>query len=152
MSDVKDPTFCDECEHEPCLFELFQKDFIETESWTVERQLIESRINPGNLRQRALRKKLFMSFARFNGANGIREENPPCVERGVRELAPSRFYMGFKRTRDDADNRAVDINGNKIDGIKWVRTKAGKYELKSDEQETTGDNAWQKRSKGNVTD
>ena len=62
------------------------------------------------------------------------------------------MYHLFKRTRDDADNRAVDINGNKIDGIKWVRTKAGKYELKSDEQETTGDNAWQKRSKGNVTD
>ena len=123
---------------------------METESWTVERELIESRINPGNLRQRALRKKLFMSFARFNGAIGIRDENPPCVERGVRELAPSCFYMGFKRTRNDADNRAVNINGNKIDGIKWVRTEAGKYKLKSDEQELPRDNAWQKRSKGNV--
>ena len=61
-----------------------------------------------------------MSFARFNGAIGIREENPPCVERGVRELAPSRFYMGFKRTRDDVDNCTVDINGNKVDGVKRV--------------------------------
>ena len=60
--------------------------------------------------------------------------------------------MGYKRTRDDEDNRAVDIDGNKIDGIKWVRTEAGKYELKSDEQEKTRDGAWQKRSKGNVTD
>ena len=91
---------------------MFRKEFIETKSWTVERELIESRINPGNLRQPELRKKLFTSFARFNGAIGIRKENPPCVERGVRELAPSHFYMGFKRTRDDADNHAVDINGN----------------------------------------
>ena len=81
-------------------------------SWTGDQELIKGRVEPVNLRQRTLHKKLFMSFARFNGAIGIREKDPPCVERGVRELFPSPFYMGFKRTRDDADNSVVDMCGN----------------------------------------
>ena len=152
MSDVKSVTVCDECEQLRCLFDAFQEDFIGTESWATERALVESKINPGDLRQRALRKKLFMSFARFNGTIGFREKIPLCVERGVRKLFPSPFYMGFKRTRDDADNCAVDINGNKVDGIKWVQTETGKYKLQCDKNEQAGDGAWQKRSKGHVED
>ena len=60
MSDVKIPTCCDECEHERCLFDEFCSNFIETALWKVERELIESRVEAGNFRQCALRKKLFM--------------------------------------------------------------------------------------------
>ena len=80
-----------------------------------------------------------MSFARFNGVFGIREKNSPCVERGVRNLAPSPFYMGYKRTRDDADNCAVNVHGNKVDGVKWVRTKKGKYKMKLDNEHVVAD-------------
>ena len=152
MSDAESVTFCDECKDVPCCFKIFREEFIETASWTGERELIESNIDPGNLRQRALRKKLFMSFARFNGAIGLREKLPSCVEKGVRELFPSPYYMGFKRTRDDADNSAVDITGEKLDGVKWVRTDTGKYEVKLDNAAGVADMGWQKRSKGNVED
>ena len=150
MSDVKIPTCCDECEHERCLFDEFCSNFIETALWKVERELIESRVEAGNLRQRALRKKLFMCFARFNGVVGNREEHPPCVVTGIRKLIPSPFFMGYKRTRDDTDNRAVDVNGNKVDGMKWVKTATGKYELKIEEIYVVADKGWQKRSKGKV--
>ena len=152
MSDVKSVTFCDECEHRPCLFEAFREGFIATESWMAKRDLIKSRIKPGNLCQRALRKKLFTSFTRFNCAVGNREKNPSCVETGIRKLVPSSFYMGFKRTRDNKDNHAVDINGNKVDGAKWVRTETGKYELKLEEEVLVADNVWKKRCKGSVED
>ena len=152
MSDVEVPTFCEKCNDDPCRFEAFQKDFIETELWTGARELIESKTDPGNIRQRTLRKKLFMSFARFNGAIGIREKHPPCVERGVRELFPSPFYMGFKRTRDDADNSAVDMCGQKLNGVKWVRTEGGKYEVKLDKDVGVADMGWQKKKRGKVED
>ena len=41
--------------------------------------------------------------------------------------------MGFKRTSDDTDNRTVNINGNKVDGMKWAKTETGKYELPIEE-------------------
>ena len=66
-------------------------------------------------------------------------ENPLYVERGLRKIFPSSFNMAFKRIKDDADNCAVNISENKVDGIKWTRTEAGKYELKSDKQELPRD-------------
>ena len=111
MSDAE--ATCTKCNRDYCVFKVFRADFIETDAWRVERELIESRINPGNLRQRALRKKLYMSFACFNGAIRVRQKCPDCVERGIRELSPSPFYMGYKRTRDDPDNLTVHIDGKK---------------------------------------
>ena len=133
MSDVE--ATCSKCDHDYCVFKEFRREFIETDTWRVERELIEGRIDPGNLRQRALRKKLYMSFARFNGAIGVREKCPDCVERGIRELLPSPFYMGYKRTRDDPDNAAVNIDGKKIDNVKWVKTEAGKYKAEENTNE-----------------
>ena len=137
MSDTED-ILCSECDREECIFDEFRKDFIETESWRVERELIESRLEAGNLRQRALRKTLFVSFWRFNGIAGNREKHPACVVRGVRELFSSPFYMGFKRTRNDLDNCAIDIDGNKIKKVKWVKTEEGRYEAKNNDEEVQG--------------
>ena len=41
--------------------------------------------------------------------------------------------MGFKRTRDDPDNVAVNINGEKVYFAKWIRTEDGKYEVHVDD-------------------
>ena len=47
--------YCREWEREACIFDEFCEDFIETESWRVKRELIESRLEAGNLRQHNLR-------------------------------------------------------------------------------------------------
>lgn len=118
--------------------------------WKIDRELIENRVEAGNLRQCALRKKLLTCFPCFNGIVGNREEHSPCVVMGIRKLIPSLVFMVFKRTRDDTDNRTVDIDGNTVDGMKWARTTAGKYELKLGEVYVIADMGWQKRSKCKV--
>ena len=69
---------------------------------------------------------------------------------GIRKLIPSPFFMGYNRTRDNTDNCTVDVNGNKVDGMKWAKTATGKYEFKIEEIYVVGDKGWQKRSKGKV--
>ena len=40
--------------------------------------------------------------------------------------------MGFKRTRNEVDIPAVDIDGNKVQGVKWERKEDGNYETEYD--------------------
>ena len=61
-----------------------------------------------------------------------RTKHPDCVEKGVRALYYSKYYMGFKRTRNEADSNAVHIDGNKVQGVKWVRKEDGNYETEVD--------------------
>ena len=61
-----------------------------------------------------------------------RTKHPDCVKKGVRALYSSKHYMGFKRTRNEADNTAVDIDGNKVQGVKWARKEYGNYETEVD--------------------
>ena len=41
----------------------------------------------------------------------------------------SGYYMGFKRTREEEDNTVVNIDGNKVNSTKWVKTEEGKYRV-----------------------
>lgn len=82
---------------------------------------------------RLLRKLLYREFALWNGTlAGWRNKHPACVEKGIRELFPSKYYMGFKRIRNDPDNTAVDNYGKKVPGVKWAKKEEGKYESKFD--------------------
>ena len=79
---------------------------------------------------RNLRKPLFREFSMWNGTmTKPPTPHPTCVVKGVRLLYPSEQYMGFKRTRNEVDNTAVNINGKKIKGKKWVRTDEGSYKV-----------------------
>ena len=55
--------------------------------------------------------------------------HPKCVLKRVRMMFSSGYYMGFKRTRDEEDNTAVNIDGNKVNSAKWVKTEEGKYRV-----------------------
>ena len=83
---------------------------------------------------RALRNRLFCNFAIWNGTMTTPPTpHPQCVLKGVRLLFSSRYYIGYKRIRDDPDNAAVNIDGDKAHGVKWIRTEDGKYEVVFDE-------------------
>ena len=125
---------CETCGSDPCLFDIFREEFIETENWEVERDLIIGELGADDDHNRALRKRLFRNFAIWNGTmTKPPTPHPQCVLKGVRLLFSSRYYMGFKRTRDDPDNVAVDIDGEKVHCAKWIRTEDGKYEVHVDD-------------------
>ena len=120
---------CDTCNNEPCLFEVFCEEFIETEMWTDMEKVIKIRCAQNTDVNRALRKRLFREFASWNGTmTKPRTKHPDCVKRGVRTLYPSEYYMGFKRTRNEPDATAIDIENKKVRGVKWERQEDGTYE------------------------
>ena len=59
-------------------------------------------------------------------------KHPDCVEKGVRTLYSSKYYMGFKRSRNEPDTTAIDIEGKKVRGVKWVRKEGGTYDTEVD--------------------
>ena len=61
-------------------------------------------------------------------------------------LFPSSYYMGFKMKWKEGENDAVNIDGNKIKGLKWAKTMKGDY--KGEISYVVADMAWQKRSQG----
>lgn len=108
--------------------------------WSTERNTIEITVEAGDVRAWTFHKKLYTGFAQFHAIIGNMQNHPTCVSTGVRSLYPSTWYMGFDRKQDEDDNVAVEIEGNKIKGLKWVKTMEGDYKDKST------DMAWQKRS------
>ena len=123
---------CAQCDNQPCVFDEFREDFIETRAWSC---LKDALLNDANDRKstdvhRNLRRRLYREFISMNGiATNRRIKLPNCVEKGIRSLYPSKVYMGFKRSYDDVDNEAVDINGGKVKGKKWVRTDSNQVEV-----------------------
>ena len=133
MSDSPNPPNrdCDECGHGPCIFAQFRDEFIISELWIGERNNIDSTVEDDDIRARTLRKKLYTSFARFNGVIWKRQKHPTCVVTGIREMYPSPCYMGFKRKRNEEDEcDATDINGKKQKGLKFVKIMEGEYKVK----------------------
>ena len=127
-------SICDTCGSDPCLFDIFREEFIDTETWEADRDLIISKLGADNDCNRALQKYLFRNFAIWNGTmTRPPTPHPQCVLKGVRLLFSSRYYMGYKPTRDDPDNTAVNIDGDKAHGAKWIRTEDGKYKVVVDE-------------------
>ena len=116
---------CAQCDNQPCVFDEFREDFIETRAWScLKDALLDDACDVNNTDvHRNLRRRLYREFISMNGiATNRRIKLPNCVEKGIRSLYPSKVYMGFKRSYDDVDNEAVDINGGKVKGKKWVRT------------------------------
>lgn len=94
MSDSKD-IHCSECDREECIFDKFCKNFIETASWRVERELIESRLEAGNLRQRTLQKTL-LSPLRGSMASLATERNIQHVSyEGLENYFRAHFTWGL---------------------------------------------------------
>ena len=123
---------CASCKSDPCLFEEWREVFIATDAWNAQVDAVVDRAHrgSGNNVNRNLRKRLFREFAMWNGTmTKPPTPHPTCVVKGVRLLYPSSEYMGFKRTRNEVDNTAVDIDGEKLHGKKWVRTDDGRYEV-----------------------
>ena len=123
---------CAQCDNQPCVFDEFRENFIETRAWSC---LKDALLNDAHDREstdvhRNLRRRLYREFISMNGiATNRRIKLPNCVEKGIRSLYPSKVYMGFKRSYDDVDNVAVDMNGEKVKGKKWIRTDEGSYEV-----------------------
>ena len=138
---------CGECDNKPCLFERFTREFVCTDAWQAEKEDIESQAGDEDV-NRALRKRLYRNFVYWNGAlTKARTRLPVCVESGVRSLYKSDAYIGFKRTHEEIDNTALDIDGKKVPGAKWVRDDDGHYNLQVDGkvQKMVLDMQWQKR-------
>ena len=125
---------CAQCDNQPCVFDEFRENFIETRAWSC---LKDALLNDAHDREstdvhRNLRRRLYREFISMNGiATNRRIKLPNCVEKGIRSLYPSKVYMGFKRSYDDVDNEAVDINGGKVKGKKWVRSDEGSYQVEA---------------------
>ena len=120
---------CETCGNKPCLFDVFREEFIETEMWTDAEKVILHQTVPNSDVNRVLRKRLYREFAMWNGTmTKPPTKLPDCVEKGVRTLYSSKYYMGFKRSRNEPDTTAIDVEGKKVQGVKWVRTEDGKYE------------------------
>ena len=47
--------------------------------------------------------------------------------------------MGYKRKRNEDDNRAITIDGDRIENRKWVQTSTGKYEINTIDEVKTQD-------------
>ena len=125
---------CAQCDNQPCVFDEFREDFIETRAWScLKDALLDDACDANNTDvHRNLRRRLYREFISMNGiATNRRIKLPNCVEKGIRSLYPSKVYMGFKRSYDDIDNEAVDINGGKVKGKKWVRTDEGSYQVEA---------------------
>ena len=125
---------CAQCDNQPCVFDEFREDFIETRAWScLKDALLDDACDANNTDvHRNLRRRLYREFISMNGiATNRRIKLPNCVEKGIRSLYPSKVYMGFKRSYDDVDNEAVDINGGKVKGKKWVRTDEGSYQVEA---------------------
>ena len=123
---------CAQCDNQPCVFDEFREDFIETCAWLCLKDALLNDANDGKNTDvhRNLRRPLYCEFISRNGiVTNRRIKLPNCVEKGIRSLYPSKVYMGFKRSYDNVDNEAVDINGGKVKGKKWVRTDEGSYEV-----------------------
>ena len=123
---------CDACHNEPYLFDVFRKKFIETEMWVDASKVIRINHEFEDI-NRLLRKRLYREFAMWNGTmTKPRSKHPDCVEKCVNALYSSKHYMGFKRTRNEAENTAVDIYGNNVQGVKWARKEYVNYETEVD--------------------
>ena len=129
LSFERNNTHCDKCDNQPCLFELFMVEFVCNDAWNAERLIVESETSNGEDINRFIRKRLYRNFAIWNGTIKYRKRFPSCVEAGVRNMYSSDVYMGFKRTHDEVDTSAIDIKGNKLHGVKWVKTDEGKYKV-----------------------
>ena len=120
---------CEDCGNNPCLFDVFRAEFIETEMWTDAEKVILLNAVPNSDVNRVLRKRLYREFAMWNGTmTKPPTKHPDCVKKGVQILYLSKYYMGFKRSRNEPDTSAIDLEGKKVQGVKWVRTEYGKYE------------------------
>ena len=140
---------CAQCDNQPCVFDEFREDFIETRAWSC---LKDALLNDAHDRKSTdvhcnLRRRLYREFSSMNGiATNRRIKLPNCVEKGIRSLYPSKVYMGFKRSYDNVDNVAVDMNGEKVKGKKWIRTDEGSYEVE------VGDSKKEEDSKEETSD
>ena len=124
---------CETCKNEPCLFDVFREEFIETEMWTDAEKVILLRSVPDSDVNRDFRKRLYREFAMWNGTmTKPPTKHPDCVEKGIRNLYPSKYFMGFKRTRNEPDTTAINIEGEKVRGVKWVRKEGGTYDTEVD--------------------
>ena len=124
---------CETCGNKPCLFDVFREEFIETEMWTDAEKGILHQTVPNSDVNRVLRKRLYREFAMWNGTmTKPPTKHPDCVEKGVRTLYSSKYYMGFKRSRNEPDTTAIDIEGKKVRGVKWVRKEGGTYDTEVD--------------------
>ena len=47
--------------------------------------------------------------------------------------------MGYKRKRNEEDNRAITIDGDRIENRKWVQKSSGKYEINTIDEFKTKD-------------
>ena len=139
--DSKSPIIhCDICDCEPCLFVDFEREFISTESWSVECDNITSALEVGSDINRTLRKKLYHNFSIWNNTmTRPPTKHPACVERKIKELFKSKCFMGYKRKRNEDDNRAITIDGDRIENRKWVQTSSGKYEINTIDEVKTKD-------------
>ena len=123
----------EDCGNNPCLFDVFRAEFIETEMWTDAEKVILLQTVQNSDVNRVLRKRLYQEFAMWNGTmTKPPTKHPVCVEKGVRALYPSEFYMGYKRTRNEPDTTAVDIENKKVRGVKWARQEDGTYKTEVD--------------------
>ena len=124
---------CETCGNKPCLFDVFREEFIETEMWTDAEKVILHQTVPNSDVNRVLRKRLYREFAMWNGTmTKPPTKLPDCVEKGVRTLYSSKYYMGFKRSRNEPDTTAINIEGKKVQGVKWVRKEGGTYDTEVD--------------------
>ena len=124
---------CEICGNKPCLFDVFREEFIKTEMWTDTEKVILIQSVPNSDVNRALRKRLFREFAMWNGTmTKPPTKHPDCIKRGVRTLYLSKYYMGFKRSCNEPDTTASNIEGKKVRGVKWARKEDGTYETQID--------------------
>ena len=139
--DLKSPLIhCDICDCKPCLFVDFEREFLSTESWSIERDNITSALVVGCDINRTLCKKLYRNFAIWNHTmTQPPTKHPACVERKIKELFKSKCFMGYKRKRNEDDNRAITIDGDRIENRKWVQTRSGKYEINTIDEVKTKD-------------
>ena len=107
---------CETCKNEPCLFDVFREEFIKMEMWTDAKKVVKIRSAPNSDINRALRIRLFREFVMWNGTiTKPPTKHPDCVKKGVRTLYPSKYYMGYKRTRNEPDTTTVDIEKKKCE-------------------------------------
>ena len=136
----------DICDCEPCLFVDFERKFISTESWSVECDNITSALEVDSNINRPLHKNLYHNFAIWNHTmTHPPTKHPARVAWKIKEMFPSKCFMGYKRKRNEEDNRAITIDGDRIEGRKWVQSSTGKYEINSIDLVFTYDMGWQKK-------
>ena len=59
--------------------------------------------------------------------------------------------MGYKRKRNEEDNRAITIDGDRIESRNWVQSSTGKYVINSSDLVFTYGMGWQKKGPKDLT-